>query len=94
VVDLSWPEGSLFAEDNETEVAIEAVDSKGVIVGWVGAGQSVNAATGGVAIRPGAAIAVGLRMDDGFSGNFVVRAFTPTTNVTLADLSLKTAYLE
>jgi len=94
VVDLSWPEGSLFAEDNETEVAIEAIDSKGEIVGWVGAGQSVNAATGGVAIRPGAAIAVGLRMDDGFSGNFVVRAFTPTTNVKLADLSLKTAYLE
>ena len=75
-------------------MAIEAVDSKGEIVGWVGAGQSVNAATGGVAIRPGAAIAVGLRMDDGFSGNFVVRAFTPTTNVTLAVLSLKTAYLE
>jgi hypothetical protein len=94
VVDLSWPEGSLFAEDNETEVAIEAIDNKGVIVGRVVAGQSVNAATGGVAIRPGAAIAVGLRMDDAFSGNFVVRAFTPTTNVTLADLSLKTAYLE
>jgi len=94
VVDLSWPEGNLFADENETEIAIEAIDAKGNVVGWVGAGQSVNAATGGVAIRPGAAIAVGLRMDDAFSGNFVVRAFAPRTSVTLADLSLKTAYLE
>lgn len=93
-VDLSWPDSNLFAEECETEVAIEAVNSKGVVVGWVGAGSSVNAATGGIAIRIGTAIAVGLRMDDGFSGNFVVRVYSPSTNVTLADLNLKTAYLE
>lgn len=94
VVDLSWPEGNLFAEDNQTEIAIEATDSKGSVVGRVGAGPSVNDATGCVIIRPGAAIGVSLRMDDDFSGNFTVRAYTATTNVTLADLSLKTAYLE
>ena len=94
VVNLSWPEGNLFAEENEIEVAIEASDSKGTEVGWVGASQAVNAATGGVRIRPGAAIAVGLRMEDSFSGTFVVRAFDPNTNITLAELTLKTDYLE
>ena len=94
VIDVSWPEGSLFPEEHETEVGIEAVDSKGASVGSVGTGQAINAATGGVRIRPGAAIAVGLRMDDNFVGSFTVRAFDPKTNIGLGDLALKTDYLE
>jgi len=93
VVDLAWPQGSLISEENEIEVTMEAVDSKGKIVGWVGAGQSVNPATGGVRIQPGAALAVGLSMEADFSGNFTVRVLD-STNVLLAELKLKTGYLE
>jgi len=94
VIDLAWPQDDFFTENLGIEVAIEAVDSKGKTVGWVGASQSVNPATGGVRINPGVALAVGLRMEDDFSGNFTVRVLDPATNVLLAELKLKTGYLE
>lgn len=94
VVDLAWPQAGLFAEEGEVEVAIEAVDSVGKIVGWVGACSSANSATGGVRIKQGAAISVGLRMEDDFSGSFTVRVLDASTNVLLANLNLKTGYLE
>jgi hypothetical protein len=94
VLDLAWPEAQLFADENEREVAIEAVDSSGNIVGVAGTGQTVNPATGCVRIKPGNALPVGLKMEDSFSGNFKVRVLDPSSNATLADLSLKTAYLE
>jgi hypothetical protein len=93
VLDLAWPEGELFMEDREIEVVLEAVNSKGVIVGSVSSGQSVNPATGGVRIRPGNALSIGFRMEEDFSGNFTVRALDSATNTLLADLNLKTAYL-
>ena len=94
VVDLSWPEAEFFAEESETEVGIEAVDSKGEAVGRLGASQAANDATGAVRIRPGAAVAVGLKMEESFSGTFTVRVFDLKTHATLADLKLKTDYLE
>jgi len=94
VVDLTWPEGELFADEREIEVAIDVTDNKGNTIGWVGSCQSVNAATGGVRIKPGAALAVGLRMETDFSGNFTVRVLDSTTNLLLAELKLKTGYLE
>jgi len=94
VVDLSWPEAELFAEESETEVGIEAVDSKGESVGRLGASPAANDATGAVRIRPGAAVSVGLKMDDSYSGAFTVRVFDLKTHAILADLKLKTAYLE
>jgi hypothetical protein len=94
VIDLAWPDAELFDDESEREVAVEAVDSKGNIVGLAGTGQTVNPATGCVRIRPGCAVSVGLRMEEDFSGSFKVRVLDPTTNATLADLSLKTAYLE
>ena len=94
VIDLSWPEASLFAEDSEREVLVEAVDTKGVVVGSAASGEAVNPATGGVRIRPGQAISVGLRMDEEFSGRFKIRALDPETGVSLGDLELRTAYLE
>lgn len=94
VVDLAWPQGEIFTEESEIEVALEAVDTKGVIVGWVGSGQSVNPATGGVRIKPGTALAVGLTMEDNFSGSFTVRVLDPATNALITELKLKTGYLE
>lgn len=94
VIDLSWPEAQFFADESETEVGIEAVDAKNETVGRLSAGQAVNDATGGVRIRPGAAIAVGLRMSDSFSGTFTVRAFDLKTHATFQLLKLKTDYFE
>jgi hypothetical protein len=94
VVDLAWPNAELFAEESERELAIEAIDSEGNIVGYAGSGQTVNPATGCVRIRPGSAISVGLKMDEAFRGSFKVRALDPTSSITLAELNLKTAYLE
>ncbi len=53
----------------------------------------MNPATGGVRIKPGAALAIGLKMDDEFSGAFTVRVLNQS-NVLLAELKLKTGYLE
>lgn len=94
VIDLAWPEADLFAEESEREVVVEAVDTKDKIVGTATSGETVNPATGGVRIQPGAAISVGLTMNDDFSGKFTVRVLDANTNVTLAELPLKTAYLE
>lgn len=94
VVDLAWSQVDAFANEQELEVAIEAVDSKGNSVGLVGSGQTLNPATQGVRIRPGQIVNVGLRMDDNFSGTFTVRALDPATQAIVADLTLKTAYLE
>lgn len=94
VLDLSWPEAQFFAEESEREVAIEAVDSSGNIIGVGGTGQTINPATGCVRIKPGSALSVGLKMEDHFSGNFKVRVLDPSSNATLAELSLKTAYFE
>ena len=55
------------------EVVVEAIDAKEKIVGSVSSGGSINPATGGVRIKPGAALAIGLKMDDEFSGTFTVR---------------------
>jgi len=94
VVDLSWSQASLIDGENEIEVTIEAVDSKGKVVGSVGAGQTVNPATGGVRIKPGTAIAVALNMETEFSGSFTVRVLDQVSNATLAELKLKTGYIE
>jgi hypothetical protein len=83
-----------FADEHEIEIAIEAVDSKGNTIGWVSSGQTVNPATQGIRIRPGQIVGVGLRMEEQFSGNFTVRAMDPATEAMIAELKLKTAYLE
>lgn len=96
VMDLAWPQeqGGLFGEEGEIEVAVEALDANGAVIGWVGSSPAINPATGGVRIKPGVAIAVGLRMEDDFSGNFTVRVLDASTNALLASLNLKTGYLE
>ena len=96
VVDIAWPQDELdvTGEEHEIEVLLEAVDAKGKVVGWVRSGQTVNAATQGVRIRPGQIVSVGLRMGDDFSGSFVVRLIDPATQTLIAELNLRTSYLE
>jgi hypothetical protein len=94
VFDLSWSQIDAFADEQEIEVAVEAVDSKGNIVGLVGSGQTINPATQGVRIRPGLIVNVGLRMEDNFSGSFTVRVLDSATQAIITELTLKTAHLE
>lgn len=94
VLDLAWPQAGFFADEGEIEVVLEATDSTGKVIGWVGSCSTVNPATGGVRIKPGAAISVGLRMEDDFSGSFTVRVLDAVTNALLANINLKTGYLE
>jgi PglZ domain-containing protein len=94
VIDIAWSQMDAFAEENEIEIALDAVDSKGNTIGWVSSGQTVNLATQGVRVRPGQIVGVGLRMEEEFSGHFTVRALDPATQTLLAQLTLKTAYLE
>ncbi len=93
VVDLTWPQGDFFNDDGEMEVVVEVLDAKENNVGTVSVSQSVNPATGGVRIKPGAALAIGLKMDDEFTGAFTVRVLNQA-QVLLAELKLKTGYLE
>jgi PglZ domain len=93
VVDLTWPQGDFFNEETEIEVAIEVVDLKNNSVGAVSSSPFMNPATGGVRIKSGSAQAIGLKMDDEFSGSFTVRVLDQT-NAMLAELKLKTGYME
>lgn len=92
VIDIAWPEGSLFMDEEDIEISMEAFDSKGRSVGWVGSGQTVNPATQGVRIRPGQVVSASLRMEDNFAGAFAVRVTDPANQVLIAELKLKTDY--
>ena len=94
VIDIAWSQMDAFAEEHEIEIAVEAVDSKGNTIGSVSSGQTVNPATQGVRIRPGQIVGVALRMEDEFSGSFTVRAIDQAAQILIAELTLKTAYLE
>lgn len=93
VVDLTWPQGDFFNDEVEIELLIEIIDSKEKSVGTVGSSPFVNPATGGVRIKSGSALSIGIKMDDEFSGNFTLRVLDQT-NAMLAELKLKTGYLE
>ncbi|MBE7502035.1 MAG: PglZ domain-containing protein [Verrucomicrobiales bacterium] len=90
VLDLAWSE--LALDDQELEVAIEAADAKGTVVGCVSSGPTVNLATQGVRIRAGQAVPISLRMDDYFVGHFTVRVHDPATQALIAELKLRTDY--
>lgn len=90
VLDLSWSE--LALDESEIEIVIEALDAAGKVVGSVSTGTTLNQATNGVRLRAGQAVSFGLKMDDHFTGSFVVRATDPTTQILIAEIKLKTDY--
>lgn len=94
VLDLIWISADLFAEEQEIELSIMVIDSKGNEIGRTGSGPTFNAATGGVRLRPGQAVHVGINIDNTFSGSFKVQVLDPTTNQLIAEQALKTAFLE
>ncbi len=94
VLDLVWTSTDLFAEDQEMELTVLAVDSKGNEVGRATSGTGFNPATGGVRLRPGQALSVGLSMENEFAGAFKVQVLDPTTDQLIAQVALKTNYLQ
>lgn len=94
VVDLVWTSADLFAEEQEIELNIMVLDTKGIEIGRAGSGPTYNPATGGVRLRPGQAVHVGINIDDTFSGPFKVQVLDPTTNQLIAEQALKTGFLE
>ena len=93
MVDLTWPQGDFFDEEAEIELIMEAVDSKGNVVGTVGTSPFLNPATGGVRIKSGSALSIALRMEEDFAGRFTVRVLDQA-NALVAELKLETGYLE
>lgn len=95
VLDISWSSDELFDEEQEMELIVLAVDARDNVVGVAGSGPTFNAATGGIRLRPGHNVSVGLNMNDDFTGHFKVRVLDPATDLSMtADLPLKTAYRE
>ena len=65
------------------------------IIGEPASSDHVHPATGLVRVKPGQAIKVPIRLDEGFSGSFEVRVYDPETRVAYGEaLRLKTNILE
>ena len=99
LVDISVFRAGLF-DSTEIELRIEAwskdlATGKDHIVGEPASSEYVHPATGVVHVRPGQAVKVPLRLEEGFSGSFEVRVLDPETLIAYAEpLKLKTHYLE
>jgi hypothetical protein len=99
MIDLSVFAGDIF-ESGEIELRLEAwakdtATAQERVVGEPASSDHVLPATGLVRVKPGQAIKVPIRLDEGFSGSFEVRVYDPETRVSYGDaLRLKTTILE
>lgn len=99
MLDISVFRTGLF-DGGEIELKIEAwgkdaATGQDRIAGEPASSEHVHPATGAVRVRPGQAVRVPLRMEEGFSGDFEVRALDPETRIAHAEpLKLTTKYLE
>lgn len=84
----------MFPQEIGIEVLLEALDSKGNVVGEPRTGADVNPATRTINLLPNQRKQIALRMDDEFRGKFTVKALNPTTLAALASLPLETDYVE
>jgi PglZ domain len=99
LIDVSVFAGDIF-ESNEIELRLEAwgkdpATGQERVVGEPASSEHVHPATGLVRVKPGQAIKVPIRLDEGFSGSFEVRVYDPETRVAYGEaLRLKTTILE
>jgi hypothetical protein len=99
LVDVSVFASDIF-ESGEIELRLEAwgkdpATGKERVVGEPASSDHVHPATGLVRVKPGQAIKVPIRLDEGFSGSFEVRVYDPETRVAYGEaLRLKTNILE
>jgi hypothetical protein len=98
LIDVSVFAGDIF-ESSEIELRLEAwgKDASGAerIIGEPASSDHVHPATGLVRVKPGQAIKVPIRLEEGFNGSFEVRVYDPETRVAYGEvLRLKTNILE
>ena len=99
LIDLSVFGGDIF-ESGEIDLRLEAwCKDTGTgqerIMGEPASSDHVHPATGLVRVKPGQAIKVPIRLEEGFSGAFEVRVYDPETRVAYGEaLRLKTNILE
>lgn len=92
VVEIGVQSQSLFSQDNECEILLEAYDKKGNSVGSAKSGGVVNAATGTITLMSGSNVKVTLKMDMEFEGKFKLKALNPATMTVYDQLDLETDY--
>ncbi len=99
LIDVSVFAGDIF-ESGEIELRLEAwgkdaETGKERIIGEPASSDHVHPATGLVRVKPGRAIKVPIRLEEGFNGAFEVRVYDPETRVAYREaLRLKTNILE
>jgi hypothetical protein len=99
LIDVSVFGGDIFGS-GEIELRLEAWGKETAtgperVIGEPASSDHVHPATGLVRVKPGQAIKVPIRLDEGFSGSFEVRVYDPETRVVYGEaLRLKTNILE
>jgi hypothetical protein len=99
LIDVSVFAGDIF-ESGEMELRLEAwgkdpATGQERVIGEPASSEHVHPATGLVRVKPGQAIKVPIRLEEGFSGSFEVRVYDPETRVAHGEaLRLKTTILE
>ena len=99
LIDVSVFAGDIF-ESGEIELRLEAWGKDAAtgqerIIGEPASSDHVHPATGLVRVKPGQAIKVPIRLEEGFNGAFEVRVYDPETRVAYGEaLRLKTNILE
>ena len=81
---------SLFGEI--LDIQIEAI-SKDKVVGHPAPSENVNSTTGYLEIEEGASMKFSLVMEEGFEGEFIVYAKSPSTGLILSEIKLTTDYM-
>ena len=99
LIDVSVFAGDIF-ESGEIELRLEAWGKDAAtgperIVGEPASSEHVHPATGLVRVKPGQAVKVPIRLEEGFRGPFEVRVYDPETRIAYSEpLRLKTNILE
>jgi hypothetical protein len=92
VIEVDASSDSLFGQDQDFEILLEAHDKKGNVVGEAKPGGLVNPATGTIALPSGKKVKVTFKMSMEFEGKFKIKALNPTTLTTYDQVELETDY--
>jgi PglZ domain len=84
--------GTLFSQEKDIEILLEAHDKKGQVVGEAKPGGPVNPATGTITLRPRERFQVTMKMQLEYEGKFTIKALNPTTLAIYCKIDLETDY--
>ena len=90
-VEIACPGSDLFAPE-EIRFLLEGRDAKEMKIAEVAPSLSVDPGTNEVIIRPGQALKVPIRIEEGFQGTFILRALNRDTGEIYGKLKLETDF--